>query len=82
MRSHPGWATCLPVGKGQKGQGGGAKYDWIIGQNFDLIPSPSSIAKGVHTGPKIQTLKQPDHLLGGTLTMSLQGALGDPFLSR
>lgn len=32
--------------------GVGAKYDWIIGQNFDLIPSPDSIAKPVYTGPK------------------------------
>lgn len=32
--------------------GVGAKYDWIIGQNFDLIPSPGSITTPVHTGLK------------------------------
>lgn len=51
--------TCLQAGKGQKVNqgtcplGDRAKYNWIIGQNSDLLSTPGHVAKPVYKGSRI-----------------------------
>lgn len=90
MRYIPGWTTCPPAGKGQgvnKGTcpvGGRAKYNWITGQNFDILSSPGHVAKPVHKGPQIPEngdlgfSQAPQPFPWGRLPQELTGALRGP----
>lgn len=52
--------------------GGGAKYNGITGQNFDLLPSPGSCTYGTQKPESgdLAAVVHPDHFLGVTPTMT------------